>query len=443
MRTLVKSEVMKRGFVFVLTSLFILVCVSAKTVNSAENPNLSKHRGVALTPEGEPAKNAIIIATQINEFIFLSPDNIGYYENKPMRTISDEEGKFAVYVDDIGSPSDPFPYGFFVFHESGFAQVIGSDFDKNNNLVTNPDAAPIKLEKYCDVEGELRIGQTVGAGKTVLLELQKPRNDKSTNSYILRYYIKICTDEAGKFAVKNIPPGKYRTQFYQDIPGVTYKNGEQIISYTYFPLSTVIVLKPGEKKEIKLGGTGRPVIGKFTDPDNLACYPEIDTETGKEIIKTAFGRGGKEVVIRHPVTIPFPVEPEKPKELTNLPQSKTSLSPEDEKKYDAFYASDIGKKYLEDMKTYRTEFTKAKEANSVTDNNSAFYRGIIQKDGSFRIEDVSSGKWLVGFSAHAPVQDARVIIRGETEFTIPEMPEGRSDEPFDVGEIPLKMGVSY
>ena len=66
----------------------------------------------------------------------------------------------------------------------------------------------------------------------------------------------------------------------------------------------------------------------------------------------------------------------------------------------------------------------------------------INRDGTFRIEDVPTGGYYFYVNAYAPPADAR-RFRVERiglisqHFTIPEMPNGRSDEPLDLGVMEL------
>lgn len=66
----------------------------------------------------------------------------------------------------------------------------------------------------------------------------------------------------------------------------------------------------------------------------------------------------------------------------------------------------------------------------------------INGDGTFRIEDVPAGDYYLHFNAYAPSAIPR-SFGGETiaflnqHFDVPEMPNGRSDEPLDLGVIEL------
>ena len=79
------------------------------------------------------------------------------------------------------------------------------------------------------------------------------------------------------------------------------------------------------------------------------------------------------------------------------------------------------------------------------DSSEGPYRQLgfkIQGDGAFRIDDVPAGDYYLYVNAYAPPAAPR-SFRGERigllsqHFTIPEMPNGRSDEPLDLGALEL------
>jgi hypothetical protein len=76
----------------------------------------------------------------------------------------------------------------------------------------------------------------------------------------------------------------------------------------------------------------------------------------------------------------------------------------------------------------------------LTDSDSVVYRFEINRDGTFRIEDIPAGRYELRI-------DFRSLVPGDGSpehpllgyvaktFTIPEMPTGRSDEPLDLGTL--------
>ena len=68
---------------------------------------------------------------------------------------------------------------------------------------------------------------------------------------------------------------------------------------------------------------------------------------------------------------------------------------------------------------------------------------VLSRDGSFRIEDVEAATYDLIFVVNEAPQDPqgppsyKVLGTARRDVTVPEMPGGRSDEPLDLGTIPL------
>ena len=65
----------------------------------------------------------------------------------------------------------------------------------------------------------------------------------------------------------------------------------------------------------------------------------------------------------------------------------------------------------------------------------------IEKDGRFRLDDIPSGRHILDVRVNAPKHGAGgpVIARAKRDFTLPEMPDGRSNEPLDLGTITVEL----
>ena len=68
----------------------------------------------------------------------------------------------------------------------------------------------------------------------------------------------------------------------------------------------------------------------------------------------------------------------------------------------------------------------------------------LEADGSFRLEDVEAGTYDLLIVVREPQQDPHGTVLGQNvlatarrELTVPTMPDGRSDEPLDLGAIPV------
>jgi hypothetical protein len=70
------------------------------------------------------------------------------------------------------------------------------------------------------------------------------------------------------------------------------------------------------------------------------------------------------------------------------------------------------------------------------------YHFAVEPDGTFRIDDVEPGEYRLSISfSEVPGTGARIgasVAHAQHAFIVPEIPGGRSDEPLDLGELPVK-----
>ena len=153
--------------------------------------------------------------------------------------------------------------------------------------------------------------------------------------------------------------------------------------------------KPGTTVVVNLGGTGRAVAGKVVFP-----------ATAEK--RVAFGYGHQSLSLKQ--TPPFTKE------------EIEGMSPEErQKKAEEWRMSDAGKAFMRARRNYGFK---------------------LNPDGTFHIDDVESGTYTLQIQVQTPPANPNEW-RGEHvgsvqhEFVVPEMPEGRSDEPLDLGVLTL------
>ena len=70
------------------------------------------------------------------------------------------------------------------------------------------------------------------------------------------------------------------------------------------------------------------------------------------------------------------------------------------------------------------------------------YEFAVQADGSFRVEEVVPGIYRMQVRADGPVpggKGTRHVALAEMQVEVAEIPNGRTDEPFDVGTLNAKV----
>ena len=194
-----------------------------------------------------------------------------------------------------------------------------------------------------------------------------------------------------------------------------------------------ISVKPGEKQTVTFGGNGRPVIGKITMP------PELE--------KIFANNSSQRVVIN--TTLPLQLQPpEIPEELQaelKKIQEEAEKIKDDPVKLEelqkTFLATESGKKIqaiFDDYSKIAAQMQEEwREKHRVVMETS--HSGVIEKDGTFRVEDVPAGDWTLRVDLYD--YDAGHKNLGSSQpldFTIPVIPGGRSDVTFDVGTIEVQ-----
>ena len=135
------------------------------------------------------------------------------------------------------------PFYLFAAHASGFAPVTGKDFQKNRE---------IRLQRWGRIEGQLAKGRRGTDGRVWMVGLPSPA--WVGHQCDLRYDTPCDAD--GRFVFERVPAGWFNVGYLMAI-------GDDFEGFT---ARTAVVVKAGETARVKVGGEGRPVIGRFVAP---------------------------------------------------------------------------------------------------------------------------------------------------------------------------------
>ncbi len=356
--------------------------------------------GVVKLPDGKPAADVHVYLTDARNGVYIVED--GHVRSELYRgtksTRTDAAGNFS-----FEPKVDAFTLC--VHEPAGFAEIRVEDFLKK---------PVVQMQALAKVEGKLMIGNRPGGNEVVRLSqsyvpyLYHPRHFSPVSLFMTR-----TTKVDGTFVFDYIPPLPVEISHSPKVRDA--RTGTIPVSQ-----DTAFVLKPGETRTLTLGGQGRPVVGKFV----INGYDEkIDWRADVQSM---------ELMVPEPDGIPS---------LMTIGQE---------------YARATRSAKKEDFAKLREDYEK--QRNEVTEKLIAFYRteaGLqhhfskkkyalnFQQDGSFRVEDVPAGKYMLKLELRESGNDgpmrhiAPLIASLNKEIEVPTIPGGRNDEPLDIGVTEL------
>lgn len=327
--------------------------------------------GTVHTPDNKPVAGAEVVLctgdtgpyitngkiTQPEQWTLARTDKEGHYKFPP------QSGKFTLVV----------------VHDQGYAEARPEQLAKSFDITMQP---------WAKIEGTLKIGAKPGTQQTIKVNRQDPTGRQS----LPRVYHDLgsSTDNEGHFAVDHVPPGKVSVAVQVQLTQNTY-------GYTQ---SQTVNVNAGETSIVNLGGIGRPVVGKFTVPAELAgkMTPANDNTYAMSQIS--------------------PLKDYRPANWASLDEAARKKIAEDFLKSPEYLQQ---QKQLENRRQFSIK---------------------VHSDGTFRIDDVPAGTYQLVSIASKP--DNRSSFSGEAvavanlDFTVPPMAGDRSDEPLDLGSIDFK-----
>jgi beta-lactamase regulating signal transducer with metallopeptidase domain/protocatechuate 3,4-dioxygenase beta subunit len=323
-------------------------------------------QGIVRLPGGEPAVGAKVFlfgatsnppgSTRITSPpMMMSRGALSYGRQFTETVTADESGKFSF---------NPMPeaHTMAAVHEKGLITAIPAQLGASPVLILQP---------WGGIEGTVKVGNKEGANQMVLITRLSTIRLSPPGIMVS---LSANTDSQGRFSMEMVPAGEYRIT-------------SNPIDGSFSTGSAAIVVKSGQTAPITLGGTGRPLIGRFIIADSE--------------VPVTWARVGPRLSLILPDT--------------------SAPSQTDEVVYRIWAESEEGKQRL------RAE---------------AAYSLRLSSDGSFRVEDLPAGRYLITINARM-LDPTRRDLGPEADFkrevVVPAMPGGRSDEPLDLGIITLQL----
>jgi peroxiredoxin len=240
---------------------------------------------------------------------------------------------------------------------------------------------PVRLGAWAQVQGKMMIGKRPGNG--INIEVFDDEQWYDPDRPCVHTWSAATTGADGTFVFDRVRPGDV-------VVGRRIDNMVQ---------QQAVRAAPGQTFSVTIGGTGRAIVGRLKLPAELAERKDLDI-TGGVIERQS------------PSDVPFPAE---------VRNAAASIR---EEWYAQFIQTDAGRAFL------------AQDDNRLINR----YPLEMAADGSFRAEDVPAGTYDVWFGV-VPRGKSQIasysLANGEVACVVPAMPGGRSDEPLDVGEVPL------
>ena len=277
---------------------------------------------------------------------------------------------------DLGqSPDDGFDV--IVSCAQGYACVRSEDLHSPYTIAVQP---------WARVQGKLAKNRVSGSNRIWMSQ----RPNITWLDRKKRFEFETLCDGFGGFVFDQVPPGWYEV-------GYLIRDGQ---GYTY-TCRTPIEVKAGQAKTMTLAGTGRPVTGRFVPPEDYD--KPIDFSAGLRSLGTSR---------------PEEIRPSGFERMTKREQSDW---------YQRYRTSDEYKQRIYEEVIYNT--------------NARQYAFEIKKDGAFRIEDVIPGRYSFTVFIETPPGQRPFGEIGSYNGTmaVPPMPENRSDQPLDLGQLELTM----
>jgi RNA polymerase sigma factor (sigma-70 family) len=322
--------------------------------------------GVVHGPDGRPLAGAAVILS--TKSLRAQLYNGKFHEGAYPRVLTGADGRFTF-------PAQTEPFRVFVDHENGFAEA---------NEKALADASPLTIRPWGRIEGTVMIGARPADG--VQVRLSETDNRWAPNEAMpITQAQQRNTDARGRYAFERVIPARLSVSRIFTLERSSFHVGTGC--------ARTVTVKPNRTTFVDLGGTGRPLVGRFALPAGIkagAIFPYNDQ------------------------TLEW-IRPEPP------------------------YPANLGGKEREE---WLTEWLATDEGKAYSDAQFVFDTNV-RPDGRFRIEDVPAGKYRLHAELHEPGNGVPGTYGPElasidTEIIVPEIPGDRSDVPLDLGTIELK-----
>ena len=369
--------------------------------------------GVVYLADGKPAEGAeVILCTPSKGAHIQNGRNTQKRESVFVETGADGEFSF---------PAQTEPYILVVLHDEGYAQATDEEFAAEPNIVIAP---------WGRVEGVVRIGSDFGAGETVSLHYESAYEDNRPRVY---HSCNAVADVNGYFVMDRLPPGDARL-------GRQIRLGSMRSTTSH---AVRVQVKAGETTVVTIGGTGRPIVGRAVVP--------ADYNEPIEWTRAHSSLGTPRPQPPYPDNFQTMTREERLEWIVNWQNTEEGKELIEQHLW-VRYPDNVTEMTMEEIQAWRKGWRESEEgkafmkAQQERQKQRRHYAVVIAHDGRFRVEDVPAGKYQFQVTVlerlgGSPYRSGYGDVIGSLshEFEVPDMNEGRSDEPLDIGTLQLKI----
>jgi hypothetical protein len=300
----------------------------------------------------------------------------------------------------------PDPFYVLAAHERGFAMVSGKEFKKNPK---------VRLQRWGRIEGQLATGRESSDHCVWMLAL--PNSDWLWQTMAFRYGAPYGTD--GQFVFEKVPAGWFEVGYLAPMDE----------EHEGFTSRTPVEVKPGQTVQVKVGGQGRTVIGRFLPPANYGGPVYFGTGLRALHGKEELDRDQKQwrrqwqQVSKDDAYAP----PNAPIFVSRLADYGVVIG-DTRRTWLCLWAESAGRDAYVDYAPWR-------------DVNWRSYTFCINADGSFRIKDVMPGQYDLCVELKRKSQNPFTeppFAEYRATIQVPAMPEAATNQPFDLGTLILE-----
>jgi len=287
------------------------------------------------------------------------------------------------------------PFYVLAAHEGGFALVSGKEFK---------DKQEVRLKRWGRIEGRLARGWGGSDHRVWMRALPNHMGLRQQNAYL---YDTPCGAD-GYFVFEKVPAGWFEVGYLLAI-------GDEFEGFT---ARTPVAVRAGETTRVKVGGQGRPVVGRFVPPP---CYRK----------PVYFGKGRRALLRIEEIGC----SPEQWRQQASQYDPYTLAT--GFRTPDYFLSADNRELW---GRYERWDDRDHRDDAIWSDGNWRGYAFPIHPDGSFRIDDVSPGTYdlrvtLSDRKANSVSDEPFAKYRATIE--VPPTTEPATNQRFDLGTLTL------